>query len=205
VTDAPQQQLGHAASSPATHHNDIRVHLVGDLANHGSRASIFHTGVIADPGVFQRFAPLRLELVLHFSAPFGIELRRHDASNQLTQDLTGSTPQSSWIGPGLCNDGHDCSAAVADAWLSTVVPEITASSAWKNDGVLYITWDESIAGVANLVPLVVVAPDLHTHTTGAYLDHYALAGTIADQVGIARPGGSTSAGSIAQALRLAGE
>jgi phosphatidylinositol-3-phosphatase len=124
--------------------------------------------------------------------------------SQLTQDLAGSTPQLSWVGPGLCNDGHDCSAGVADRWLATVVPQITASSAWKANGILYITWDESDADGANLVPLIVVAPHLQTHTTSAYLDHLALVATIADHLGVARPGGSTSAPSIAQAFGLAG-
>jgi len=75
----------------------------------------------------------------------------------LVTDLNSNPPWMSWITPGLCNDGHDCGVQTADRWLSEVVPQITSSSAWKKDGVLFITWDESSAGDSR-VPLLVVAP-----------------------------------------------
>jgi phosphatidylinositol-3-phosphatase len=122
--------------------------------------------------------------------------------SQLQADLSGSTPQFVWITPGLCNDGHDCSSTVADRFLSTLVPEITASSAWKGGGVLYITWDESEGGGTNQVPLVIVAPQLQRHTSNVYLDHVALAATLADQLGVARPGQSAGSPSITQAFGI---
>ena len=71
----------------------------------------------------------------------------------LTQDLKSlSTTRSlSYITPNLCDDGHDSPCAngkpgglvSADAWLKTWVPRILASPAFKKDGLLVVTFDES--------------------------------------------------------------
>jgi hypothetical protein len=72
---------------------------------------------------------------------------------QLAGDLStyASTPNLSFITPDLCNDGHDPSCAnggpgglaAANAFLSTVVPEIEASQAYQRDGLLAIVFDEA--------------------------------------------------------------
>jgi len=112
----------------------------------------------------------------------------------LATDLSGSTPQLSWITPGLCNDGHDCGIAKADAWLSQVVPQITSSTAWQQGGTLFITWDESSAGDGR-VALLVVSPTLHGQLTMA-LDHFSLLATISDRLGVARLGLAKQATSL---------
>ncbi len=73
----------------------------------------------------------------------------------LAQDLTSvaTTPNLSFIIPNVCQDGHDypCtnqasgSSALGDidGFLSTWVPRITSSPAFKKDGLLVITFDES--------------------------------------------------------------
>ncbi|WP_233265482.1 alkaline phosphatase family protein [Leifsonia sp. AG29] len=73
--------------------------------------------------------------------------------SQLKTDLAsvGTTPNLSLITPNLCDDGHDSPCvdgrpgglASADAWLKQWVPVITSSPAFKQDGVLVITFDES--------------------------------------------------------------
>lgn len=70
-----------------------------------------------------------------------------------TKDLGSAvtTPNLSYITPNLCNDGHDSPCVDArpggltsvDAWMKTWVPKILASAAFKKDGVLVITSDES--------------------------------------------------------------
>jgi len=72
---------------------------------------------------------------------------------QLAKDLTGetSTPNYAFITPNLCNDGHDAPCidhepgglVSADAFLQKWVPLITGSAAFKKDGLLIITFDES--------------------------------------------------------------
>ncbi|MDJ0356121.1 alkaline phosphatase family protein [Paenarthrobacter sp. PH39-S1] len=71
----------------------------------------------------------------------------------LTGDLASAatTPNLSYITPNLCSDGHDkpCVDGRAgglqaiDTWLKQWVPRITDSPAFRQDGVLVITFDES--------------------------------------------------------------
>ncbi len=81
--------------------------------------------------------------------------------NDLPGDLKNEkeTPNFVFITPNLCNDGHDGSGTgaagttcvngqpggltSADAFLKTWVPKITESPAFKKDGLLIITFDES--------------------------------------------------------------
>jgi len=69
----------------------------------------------------------------------------HDLSSVAT------TANVTFITPNLCNDGHDAPCADGrpgglvsiDAWLKTWVPKIQASPAYKKDGLIVITFDES--------------------------------------------------------------
>src|SRR5256886_10963980 len=117
----------------------------------------------------------------------------------LVTDLSSNPPWMSWITPGLCNDGHDCGVQTADRWLSEVVPQITSSSAWKKDGVLFITWDESGAGDSR-VPLLVVAPKMKGAIT-MRLDHYSLSATISDLLHVRRLGLAKQATSLSRQLQ----
>jgi hypothetical protein len=68
-----------------------------------------------------------------------------------------TTPNLSFITPDLCHDGHDepCVDGAAgglrsaDDFLQEWVPRITASPAFRHDGVLVVTFDEAEAGNAN--------------------------------------------------------
>ena len=73
----------------------------------------------------------------------------------LTRDLqkASTTPAFSLIVPNLCNDGHDypcvnqpsggSAAADIDAFLRIWVPRITSSPAFRQGGLLEITFDEA--------------------------------------------------------------
>jgi phosphatidylinositol-3-phosphatase len=71
----------------------------------------------------------------------------------LSKDLlsTATTPNYVFITPNLCNDGHDPECVdgtrggltAIEAFLRKWVPLITASPAFKQDGLLVITFDES--------------------------------------------------------------
>jgi hypothetical protein len=72
---------------------------------------------------------------------------------QLQNDLASATttPNLSFIVPNLCHDGHDSPCVdgepggliSADAWLKQWVPVILNSPAYKRDGMLIVTFDES--------------------------------------------------------------
>jgi hypothetical protein len=67
---------------------------------------------------------------------------------------TAATPNLTFITPDLCHDGHDepCvdgqpgGLVSANAFLETWVPQILASPAYKQDGVLIVTFDEAESG-----------------------------------------------------------
>ena len=73
----------------------------------------------------------------------------------LATDLrsVATTPNLSFITPNLCSDGHDVpcvsqpgaptAGANMDAFLSTWVPKITHSPAYREDGLLIVTFDEA--------------------------------------------------------------
>jgi len=72
---------------------------------------------------------------------------------QLEGDLANSTTTANltYVTPNLCHDGHDAPCAngepgglvSADAFLQAWVPKILASPAYRTDGLLIVTFDES--------------------------------------------------------------
>jgi phosphatidylinositol-3-phosphatase len=73
--------------------------------------------------------------------------------DKLSADLGSikTTPNYAFITPNLCNDGHDSKCVdgglggfqATEAFLQKWVPLITASPAFKKDGLLIVTFDES--------------------------------------------------------------
>jgi hypothetical protein len=84
--------------------------------------------------------------------PAGCQARDVPLS-RLSNDLATikSTPNLSFITPNLCHDGHDATCAdgtpgglpAADAFLRQWVPRITASPAFRRDGLLVVAFDEA--------------------------------------------------------------
>ncbi|HET7421268.1 MAG TPA: alkaline phosphatase family protein [Candidatus Dormibacteraeota bacterium] len=109
-------------------------------------------------------------------------------------DLSGaSTPSFVWISPDRCHDTHDCNVAAGDAWLSQVVPQITGSAAWKDGGVLFVTWDEDDSSADNRVLMLVIEPGKsHLESTRLYT-HYSLLATVEDLLGVGRLGQAAQA------------
>ncbi len=76
----------------------------------------------------------------------------------LLSDLhsVSTTPNFSFLAPNLCNDGHDAPCANGDpggltnidAFLSIWVPIIMNSPAYRQDGMIFITFDEGSTSVA---------------------------------------------------------
>ena len=74
------------------------------------------------------------------------------SSRPLPGDLTraSTTPAFSWISPNLCDDGHDAPCVTgapgglvqADAFLSQWVPKIMAAPAYRDGGLIVVTFDE---------------------------------------------------------------
>jgi phosphatidylinositol-3-phosphatase len=108
---------------------------------------------------------------------------------QFSSDMSrNQVPNYVWITPNMCNDMHDCSVATGDAWLKKVVPTITGSAAFRNNGVLFITFDEGTSNAGccggawgGRVATVVISPKSTAGFRSAVAEnHYGLLRTIED-------------------------
>jgi hypothetical protein len=140
----------------------------------------------------------------------------HDLANAAT------TPNYAFITPNLCHDGHDAPCKngepggliSADAFLRAWVPKILASPAFREDGLLVVTFDEGTAGDAccGEQPLpdgpppgrfgpgggrtgaVLVPPFIAPGTTSAQdYNHYSLLRSIEDLFGLSHLGYAAAA------------
>ncbi|MFD2420874.1 alkaline phosphatase family protein [Amycolatopsis pigmentata] len=138
-----------------------------------------------------------------------------------------TTPEIAYITPNLCHDGHDSPCvdgrpgglASADAWLRQWVPRITGSPAFRHDGMLVITFDESdgadsdssaccgegpgpdtpLPGITGLgggrVGALVLSPFTAPNTwNDTPYNHYSLLGSIENAFGLPRLGYAASPG-----------
>ena len=128
----------------------------------------------------------------------------------LTPLLSGpasAVPRFVWVTPNLCDDGHDCSASVAGTWLSSFVAQVTASSAWRDDGLLVVTWDEgetdagfdpstgapTSSGGGQVLTLVVTPDGPAGRSLPGPYDHYSLLRTVEDGLGLPHLGEAAAA------------
>jgi len=101
---------------------------------------------------------------------------------------SGNVPNFVWITPNMCNDMHDCSVATGDTWLRSVVPTITGSAAFRNGGVLFITFDEGSTSAGccgdswggHLATLVISPRSISGYRSAVAENHYGLLRTIED-------------------------
>lgn len=103
-----------------------------------------------------------------------------------------SLPDFIWITPNMCDDSHDCPAKNSDAWLKTWVPQILAAPAWKDQGVLFVTYDEGKStasccqeGQGGHIGTLVISPlGRPGYQSPQAYDHYSLLRTIEDAWGL---------------------
>jgi len=115
---------------------------------------------------------------------------------EFATDLQKNTvPNYVWITPNMCHDMHsDVGCRTTDKvkngddWLATEVPTILNSSAYRDGGVLFITWDEGAttagccekAAGGHIVTLVISPLGKPAYTSAVAYDHYSLLRTIED-------------------------
>ena len=85
--------------------------------------------------------------------------------HELATDLQQQTgARYNFITPNLCNDMHDSCAPLndpvkqGDTWLARHLPAILNSQAYKNGGIVFITWDEGEGGDGP-IGMIVLSPD----------------------------------------------
>lgn len=117
--------------------------------------------------------------------------------SQFATDLAANTYRYMWITPNLTDDGHDPQSDPVtglkdcDTWLSTEVPKILASDAYKNGGILFITWDEAEGRNGDdpdQVPMIVLSPRLKMSgmTSNTAWTHASYLATVEDLFGLQR-------------------
>lgn len=84
---------------------------------------------------------------------------------ELATDLQqNTTARYNFLTPNLCNDMHNSCAPMydqiqqGDTWLANVVPMIMNSQAYKNNGIIFITWDEGENGSDGPIGFIVLSP-----------------------------------------------
>jgi phospholipase C len=110
-----------------------------------------------------------------------------------------SLPRFSFVTPNLCNDTHDCSVAIGDAWLARWLTTVVSSAVYRAERtVIFVTWDEGEGGNTDdcalntsdpgcHVATLVVSPTTRPGTRSAEpFNHYALLKTTEQLLGIKR-------------------
>ena len=142
--------------------------------------------------------------------------------SRLPGDLAsaGATPSYVFVTPNLCDDGHDATCAnggpgglpAANAFLKAWVPQITSSPAYRQGGLLIVTFDESVGDASaccgeqpgpfdqaggilpggtgpggGVVGAVLLSPFIKPGTTTSTpYNHYSMLATVEDLFGLPR-------------------
>lgn len=162
----------------------------------------------SDASYAQKHDPFAYFTDIRSSPALCAHLQPLDALNTVLAGPASAAPRFVWVTPNLCHSGHDCSPAVAGAWLSSFVAQVTASAAWHQGGALFVTWDEGV-GDAGLDP---VTGTLNSGGGGAVLtiaavegapsgrqlagpfDHYSLLRFVETALGVPALGAAADAG-----------
>ena len=130
-----------------------------------------------------------------------------DYDTNFDADLASGQYRYMWITPNMCNDLHNCTSQVADAWLEKTVTKIQASDAYKNGGAIFVLFDEGttryLGAAADLATIVaspnLVAPNFVTNTL---FDHRSYLAAVEDIFGMPRLKTTADATSMDEFFKL---
>jgi hypothetical protein len=88
--------------------------------------------------------------------------------------------------PNLCHDMHDCSTRAGDSWLAQFVPPLLATDAFRQGGLMVLTFDEASSRDESQHTVMVFAGPAVVPGTQASkrADHYGLLRTIQSTFGL---------------------
>jgi hypothetical protein len=161
-------------SSPKENHQSSTDHLVTYMMKAGITWKAYQEGITGDTCPLKNdglYAPKHNPMVFfddvtNQNDPNSTYCIAHERPfSELQADLqSNAVAQYNFITPDLCHDMHNAVGCDTldeikngDTWLSEQVPMILASSAYKNGGVLFITWDESEDG-DNPIGMILLSP-----------------------------------------------
>jgi phosphatidylinositol-3-phosphatase len=168
-----------ADGDPSTYHQSSRAHLVTLLQNSGISWKAYSENIsgtscpLTSSGTYLT----RHDPVIFFddvtntnSATSSNCIAHVRPFTELASDLSAnSNARYNFITPNACDDGHNSSGCATtdevkntDTWLAANVPAILNSAAYRNNGLLLITWDESEGGDVP-IGMIVLSPKARGH------------------------------------------
>ena len=112
---------------------------------------------------------------------------------ELSRDLANnSVARYNFITPNICDDMHDSCGplynrvAQGDTWLAKHLPEILNSQAYRDGGVVFVTWDEADIGDGP-IGMIVLSPLAkgNGYANSIRYDHGSLLRTLEEVFGVA--------------------
>lgn len=140
--------------------------------------------------------------------PNGLCDKRNVDYTEFPADLASGKYRYMWITPNLTSDGHNPTTdppkalKQCDDWMAKEVPKILASDAYKNGGILFITWDEGeglpLIGDIDHVPMIVVTEKIVKpgYQSATALSHASYLATVEDLFGLPRLGAAIGASTL---------
>jgi hypothetical protein len=193
-------------SNPSSNHQSTTQHLVTLLGNAGVSWKAYEEGIsgttcpITGSGLFApRHCPMLFFDDIVGNPPSSSSqtcIQHIRPYTEFHNDLTANTvARYNFITPNLCDDMHNDTGCTnsdsllnGDQWLQTEVPLIMASQAYQNNGVIFITWDESETNGAPDVPIgmIVLSPKAkgHGYNNSAMYYHSSTLRTIQEIFGV---------------------
>jgi len=145
-------------NDPVLNHQETTNHLVTQLFNAGISWRTYQEGIsgtVVPLTATNGYEPKHNPFVYFDDVtgtndatyPYGIAHIR--PFTELAGDLVSNTvSRYNFISPNLCNDMHDSCAPLydpvrqGDDWLAALVPQILDSQAYRDNGSLFVVWDE---------------------------------------------------------------
>ena len=104
--------------------------------------------------------------------------------SQIAGDIArGALPALAYVIPNMCDDMHDCSTALGDAWLASNLPAMI--SAVGPQGLVIVTWDEDDKKSHNNILTVFAGPMLRAgYVSSRKISHYTVVRTVCEALGL---------------------
>jgi phosphatidylinositol-3-phosphatase len=179
-------------NDPSAHSMNTTAHLVTLLKNAGISWKSYQENITGTACPLANAYPYAVK---HNPQAYFDDVTNHDDPHsayciaherpltKLATDLAkNKVAHFSFITPNVCNDMHDSCAPVhdmilqGDTWLANHVPAILASQAFRQGGVLFITWDEAEAGDGP-IGMIVLSPFAKGHGYASSI-HYTHSSTL---------------------------
>jgi photosystem II stability/assembly factor-like uncharacterized protein len=189
-------------NDPSLNHQSTTSHLVTLLNNAGISWKAYEEGISGTvcPLTSTSLYAVKHNPMVYFDNVTGTNnansaycIAHERPYSELASDLqNNSAARYNFITPDECDDMHNSSGCATgnqiwngDAWLSHEVPKILNSQAYRNGGVLFITWDEAASGDGP-IGLLALSPTArgHGYSNTIYYTHSSLLRTLEEIFGV---------------------